>query len=246
MSDILVLNNAADAGPALLAAPLEERGYTLHVVDPSNGVPSVRNFAGIFIMGGPSSVNNLEDPKILPTLRAAEEALNEEVAALGICLGHQALTLAGGGSVGPCRPKEMGIFDQNGPGGKRYTIELTAEGRTSAVLQNVPRKFPVVHIHDEQVVKLGPGMKVVGRGGNGIGEKSPQMIQQSKTSISSQAHLEVPKSSLLALSKKVPGLDRELDRRAMAVFDSTYDIHEAVARNLVTGWLDNMVEIRWG
>ena len=77
------------------------------------------------VMGGPMDVWDVEDcPWLVPEKRAIRRWVRElQRPFLGLCLGHQLLADALGGTCGPQRPPEIGVL----------AVDLTPEGRDDPI-----------------------------------------------------------------------------------------------------------------
>jgi len=110
MKPVAVTRFAPSEGPAYFATYLEARSIAsrLVAVDAGEAVPrDARAFSGVVFMGGPMSVNdNL--PWIAPLLELARDAVRNDIALLGHCLGGQLMSKALGGRIAPNGVKEIG------------------------------------------------------------------------------------------------------------------------------------------
>jgi GMP synthase-like glutamine amidotransferase len=70
---------------------------------------------------------------------------------LGLCLGHQLLACALGGEVGRAAQPEVGV----------KTVQLTADGAASPLLEGVPKEFPCVQWHGAEITRLPEGARVL-------------------------------------------------------------------------------------
>ncbi|MEA3200767.1 MAG: hypothetical protein QOE90_2195 [Thermoplasmata archaeon] len=105
---VLVVQNARHEGPGHLAAPLEEAGATLEIVQAWDGArlpATVERYHALLVLGGPPSAYDLASgpwmARVLDLLRAA----HGRVPILGVCLGAQLAAHALGGRA---RPGEAG------------------------------------------------------------------------------------------------------------------------------------------
>lgn len=145
---LLVYENAADCpvdrfGPWLEAAGLVVEVYRAHAEEPRSP-ESVRRYAGLLVLGGEMSARDDH----LPHIAGAKQWLVASVAAgiptLGICLGHQLLAEALGGSTGvnphgqrlgllPVTPTEDGADDtllaglDHGPGAIHFNHDVVSQ-----------------------------------------------------------------------------------------------------------------------
>ena len=119
---LLVLQHAAAEHPGIFRGFLEEDGHSWDAVELDEGeqLPALGGYDGLWVMGGPMDVWQEE---LHPWLKAEKEIIREAVegrgmAFLGLCLGHQLLAEALGGSVGPAETPEIGVLN----------VQLTEEG----------------------------------------------------------------------------------------------------------------------
>ena len=110
MQPIVIFRHASSEGPGYFATYLERKAlaWKLVAMDSGEAVPrSVREFAGLVLMGGPMSAND-PLPWIAPLLELIREAARNDIPVLGHCLGGQLISKAFGGSVTGSPVKEIG------------------------------------------------------------------------------------------------------------------------------------------
>jgi GMP synthase (glutamine-hydrolysing) len=99
---ILVVEHEAACPPAHVGAWLEDAGCVLEVVRPWRGeeLPDLDGYAALLVLGGTMGANDDDRAPWLPRVRAiVREAARTDLPTLGICLGHQLVAVALGGSV---------------------------------------------------------------------------------------------------------------------------------------------------
>ena len=101
------------------------------------------NYDALWVMGGPMDVWDVEEH---PWLIAEKEAIRTWVEELkkpflGLCLGHQLLADALGGTCEPQRPPEIGVMD----------VELTEEGLMDPLFVGTKSKQKCLQWHSVQV-----------------------------------------------------------------------------------------------
>ena len=83
---------------------LRESGIRVRYVNfgrEPESMPSLDEYAGIIVLGGPMNANDVENyPNLATEVTLIKEALERDLAILGICLGAQLLAKALGGTVG--------------------------------------------------------------------------------------------------------------------------------------------------
>jgi GMP synthase-like glutamine amidotransferase len=108
-----VLQHVSFETAGLLAAVVRERGHSVETTALYAGepLPSMAEFDGLIIMGGPMSVH---DEDVYPWLKAEKELIAAAIyggkRVLGICLGAQLIAAVCGARVYPCPQKEIGFW----------------------------------------------------------------------------------------------------------------------------------------
>ena len=95
--------------PVLDAAKLNVENRLL-LAEPDPDIPALDELAGVVIMGGPMDADDVTRHPALGIERdLARAAAEADVPLLGICLGHQIVSLALGGSLTTGATKEIGV-----------------------------------------------------------------------------------------------------------------------------------------
>ena len=118
-------------------------------------IPSLTDYDLMFVLGGKQDVWQEAE---YPWLAAEKAAIREWVAErakpyIGVCLGHQLLAAALGGTVAPADRHEVGVFD----------VALTEEGRRHRLFAGFPPRSKVMQWHFAEVKQA--LMVARGRGG---------------------------------------------------------------------------------
>jgi GMP synthase (glutamine-hydrolysing) len=112
------------------------------------------DLAGVILSGSPRDAWS-DDPINTLLCEVILACRDREVPFLGVCYGHQLLGRALGGRVAPhSQGLELGNTD----------VELTDEGRRSALFQGFPSRFSVLSSHADEVVQLPEGGELLVRG----------------------------------------------------------------------------------
>lgn len=115
MTRIAVIEHEAQCPPAHFGTWLEEAGATLDVRRPWAGdeLPGLDDLDALLVLGG--SMGAGDDEKfhwLAPVKDLIREAVRDDVPLLGICLGHQLIGAALGGTVEPNpRGQQVGLYE---------------------------------------------------------------------------------------------------------------------------------------
>jgi GMP synthase-like glutamine amidotransferase len=120
----------------LAADKFEWHAVNLHSGEP---IPDFGNYDALWVMGGPMDVWDIDEH---PWLVAEKAAIREWVGELskpylGLCLGHQLLADAMGGTCGPQRPPEIGVLD----------VALTEEANHDPLFNGMPKNQKCLQWH---------------------------------------------------------------------------------------------------
>lgn len=115
---VLVVEHDAECPPALVGTWLAEQGCTLDVRRPYAGdelpgLPELSAYDALLVLGGPMGANDDDRHAWLgPVKQLVREARDRGLPTLGICLGHQLIAAALGGTVerNP-RGQQVGLLD---------------------------------------------------------------------------------------------------------------------------------------
>ena len=112
---VLVVEHEPACPPAHLGTWLIEAGAELEVCRPWAGddLPPLAGYDAFVILGGSMGANDDATHPWLTTVKErVREAADAGVPTLGVCLGHQLVAVALGGTVGPCPGgQQVGLYD---------------------------------------------------------------------------------------------------------------------------------------
>jgi GMP synthase-like glutamine amidotransferase len=153
--NLIVIQHAAVEHPGVFRDFFREDGFKVHTVELDQGetIPDLEPFDVMIVMGGPQDTWQEDE---YPWLRPEKAAIKQFVADmqrpfLGICLGHQLLADALGGSVGPGKVSEVGVM----------TVSKTGDGQADDVVGSLANPLQVLQWHGAEVTALPPGGTVL-------------------------------------------------------------------------------------
>ena len=153
--NILVFQHASVEHPGIFRSFLEEDGHSWTPVELDQGEtpPALDGFDALWVMGGPMDVwQEDEHPWLHDEKRIIREAVEERgMPFLGLCLGHQLLGEALGGTVGKSAKPEIGVLP----------VQQTEAGAESVILDGLPILFDCLQWHGAEVSQPPPGARVL-------------------------------------------------------------------------------------
>jgi len=159
---VLIVQHGDDCPPVRVGRWLTEAGRPVRVVRGQRGEPfpdDLDGVAGLVVLGGQmGAYDDAEHPWLTPTKRLLALAVAHDVPTLGICLGHQLLAVACGGTVRRAERRQVGVIP----------IGLTPEGRADPLLGTLPTEATAVHSNGDLVVEPPSGARVLARSAAGI------------------------------------------------------------------------------
>lgn len=128
---LLVFQHIECEHPGILRSFLQEDDVQWDAVELDRGeeIPDLNKYDALWVMGGPMDVWDIEDnPWLVAEKRAIRQWVGEmNKPYLGLCLGHQLLADAMGGTCGPQNPAEIGVLE----------VQLTDEGRNDPIFTDM-------------------------------------------------------------------------------------------------------------
>ncbi len=148
---ILCLQHASVEHPGVFRDYLAEDGHEWVPVELDQGepLPALDGFDALWVLGGPMDV---WEEETYPWLASEKAFIREAVAQrglpyLGLCLGHQLLAEALGGTVGRSKSPEIGVLP----------VQLTDAGADSVFLDGLPDEFDTLQWHSAEVKTMPEG-----------------------------------------------------------------------------------------
>jgi GMP synthase-like glutamine amidotransferase len=144
----LVFQHIACEHPGIFRDFLQADGIAWDTVELDEGdtIPALDRYDALWVMGGPMDVwEEDQHPWLAAEKQAIRSAIRDRhMPYLGLCLGHQLLAAALGGSVGKMTRPEVGILD----------IDLTAAGRADPIFAGLPNRIAALQWHGAEVQQL--------------------------------------------------------------------------------------------
>ena len=142
---LLVFQHIDCEHPGILRKFLKQDQVQWDAVELDTGepIPDMQNYDALWVMGGPMDVWDVEQhPWLIEEKKAIRHWVNDlNKPYLGVCLGHQLLADALGGTCGPQKPAEIGVLE----------VQLTEAGKQDPIFQGMPEIQKGLQWHSVQV-----------------------------------------------------------------------------------------------
>ena len=143
MARILVFQHVAHEILGTLNPLLKSAGFRIRYVnfgrDPASE-PDLDGYHGLIVLGGPMNVDQVDRfPHLQTEIQLIQDALDQDIPVLGICLGAQLIARALGAAVGPGVQKEIGWYD----------LSVSGAARSDPLLQNFEPKERIFQWHGD-------------------------------------------------------------------------------------------------
>jgi GMP synthase-like glutamine amidotransferase len=231
---ILVLQHAVEEHPGSFRKLLREDGHewTPVQLDLGEPLPELDGFDALWVLGGPMDVWE-EDahPWLIEEKKFIQNAVVEKgLPFLGLCLGHQLLAEALGGSCGPSRTPEIGVLP----------VQLTEVGANGVIFDDLPDKFSALQWHSAEIQQMPAGAECLATSP----ECAVQAMCWGPRAYSMQFHIEVEPDTVAnwsAIPAYAEALTKALGKDGVQQMDQACATHmpdfEKIAERLYINWL---------
>jgi len=128
--------------PGVIESWAINKGYHLSSTHTYKGekLPDAATMDFLIIMGGPQSPTELDKyPYLRDEISLAKQAIDQNKALLGVCLGAQIIGESLGAKTERSPNKEIGV----------YPVHLTKDGESDPIFKMFPKSFDVMHWHND-------------------------------------------------------------------------------------------------
>ncbi|WP_370891997.1 type 1 glutamine amidotransferase [Janibacter sp. GXQ6167] len=159
-SHLTVIEHQADCPPARVGRWLADAGGSLSICRPYRGEPIPSEVDALLVLGGGMGCEEDDRAPWLPATRdLVRRCTQQRRPVLGICLGHQIVAVALGGTVG------------RNPAGSSYGVRIVqwqdGSGADPVFAPAAEQTKPLIHANDDIVTRLPDGAQLLGRGEGG-------------------------------------------------------------------------------
>lgn len=188
MAQILVFQHGS-VGPVRLGATLRDHGFRLDirkVAKPSDPDPVPANlddYQGVISLGGPHSAADADTPAWMEAeIELLKEAHQRDLPLVGVCLGHQLIARALGGTVEQAETPEWGFTK----------VSLGVPGQTESMLGGMPWDTMQFQSHQDLVSQAPAGATILGSNAH----TKNQIMKIGHRTLGFQFHLEADRDAI--------------------------------------------------
>jgi GMP synthase-like glutamine amidotransferase len=234
MKRILVFKHMPSQNPGIFRQFASDYNVEFSEIDLHAGdaIPDLAPYDGLWAMGGSMNVWEQDEfPWLIDEIDVIADVVSRKMPFLGICLGHQLLAEAMGGSAGPTEDHEFGLIE----------VSPTAAGVNHPFLAGLPKPSLWVNAHRAEVTQPPPQAVILAQS-----EKCANHIMQvTELAYSCQFHPEVCEHTVTEWMK-IPGIPEALNdllgEQGVNYFRSSIadylDRHNRAADQLFRNWLN--------
>lgn len=210
---LLVLQHETVEHPGIFRTFLAEDGHSYDAVEMQLGetLPSLDSYDALWAMGGPQDTWQEDEFPWLKEEKAfiRTAVVDRAMPFLGLCLGHQLLAEALGGSVGPSKTPEIGVMP----------VQQTEHPLAKRLFAGLPREVQTLQWHGAEVTDLPADVPVLAA--------SPtcaiQALAYGTHAFSAQFHLETEPDTVAnwaAIPTYAAAMEKSLGAGALPTLDA--------------------------